>query len=84
MKVNELDIREKMGERTKTPKWAIAYKYPAEEKATILRRILLQTGRTGRVTPVAEFDNIMLAGTNVTRATLTPPIGPHGIIHSSL
>ena len=70
MKVNELDIREKMGERTKTPKWAIAYKYPAEEKATILRRILLQTGRTGRVTPVAEFDNIMLAGTNVTRATL--------------
>ena len=70
VKVNELDIREKMGERTKTPKWAIAYKYPAEEKATILRRILLQTGRTGRVTPVAEFDNIMLAGTNVTRATL--------------
>lgn len=70
VKVNELDIREKMGARTKTPKWAIAYKYPAEEKATVLRRIILQTGRTGRVTPVAEFDNVLLAGTNVTHATL--------------
>lgn len=52
VKVNELDIRQKMGERTKTPKWAVAFKYPAEEKGTILRSIQLQTGRTGRVTPV--------------------------------
>ena len=57
-------------ERTKTPKWAIAFKYPAEEKATVLRRIVLQTGRTGRVTPVAEFDPVQLAGTRVERATL--------------
>lgn len=70
VKVDELDIRKKMGERTKTPKWAVAFKYPAEEKSTVLRRILLQTGRTGRVTPVAEFDSILLAGTNVSRATL--------------
>lgn len=70
VKVNELSIRKKMGERTKTPKWAIAVKYPAEEKVTVLRDIILQTGRTGRVTPVAQFDSIMLAGTMVQRATL--------------
>ena len=70
IKVDEIDIRKKMGERTKTPKWAIAFKYPAEEKATVLRRIVLQTGRTGRVTPVAEFDPVQLAGTRVERATL--------------
>ena len=70
IKVDEIDIRKKMGERTKTPKWAIAFKYPAEEKATVLRRIVLQTGRTGRVTPVAEFDPVQFAGTRVERATL--------------
>lgn len=70
IKVDEIDIRKKMGERTKTPKWAIAFKYPAEEKATVLRRIVLQTGRTGRVTPVAEFDPVQLAGIRVERATL--------------
>lgn len=70
IKVDELSIRQKMGERTKTPKWAVAYKYPAEEKGTVLRNIQLQTGRTGRVTPVAVFDPIQLAGTRVERATL--------------
>lgn len=70
IKVDEIDIRKKMGERTKTPKWATAFKYPAEEKATVLRRIVLQTGRTGRVTPVAEFDPVQLTGTRVERATL--------------
>lgn len=70
IKVDELSVRQKMGERTKTPKWAIAYKYPAEEKGTVLRNIQLQTGRTGRVTPVAVFDPIQLAGTRVERATL--------------
>lgn len=70
VKVNELNIRQKMGERTKTPKWAVAFKYPAEEKGTILRSIQLQTGRTGRVTPVAVFDPVQLAGTRVERATL--------------
>lgn len=70
VKVDDLEIRRKMGDRTKTPKWAVAFKYPAEEKATVLRRIYLQTGRTGRVTPVAEFDPVQLAGTTVERATL--------------
>lgn len=70
IKVDELSIRQKMGERTKTPKWAVAFKYPAEEKGTVLRNIQLQTGRTGRVTPVAVFDPIQLAGTRVERATL--------------
>lgn len=70
VKVNELNIRQKMGERTKTPKWAVAFKYPAEEKGTVLRSIQLQTGRTGRVTPVAVFDPVQLAGTRVERATL--------------
>lgn len=70
VKVDELSMRRMMGERTKTPKWAIAFKYPPEEKATVLRNIALQTGRTGRVTPVAEFDPVQLAGTTVTRATL--------------
>lgn len=63
-------LRQRLGTRTKTPKWAIAYKYPAEEKATILREIQLQTGRTGRVTPVAVFDPVQLAGTTVQKATL--------------
>lgn len=70
VKVDSITLRKQLGERTKTPKWAIAYKYPAEEKATVLRRIVLQTGRTGRVTPVAEFDPVQLAGTKVSRATL--------------
>lgn len=70
IKVDELDIRKQMGERTKTPKWAIAFKYPPDEKTTTIREIRLQTGRTGRVTPVAVFDPIQLAGTTVTQATL--------------
>lgn len=70
IKVDELSIRQKMGERTKTPKWAVAFKYPAEEKGTILRSIQLQTGRTGRITPIAVFDPVQLAGTRVERATL--------------
>ena len=70
IKVNELDIRKQMGERTKTPKWAVAFKYPPDEKTTTIREIRLQTGRTGRVTPVAVFDSIQLAGTNVAQATL--------------
>lgn len=70
VKVDELALRRAMGDRTKNPKWAVAFKYPPEEKATTLRNIILQTGRTGRVTPVAEFDPVQLAGTTVTRATL--------------
>ena len=70
VKLNKIADRKKMGENTKTPKWAIAYKYPPEEKETVLRDIELSVGRTGRITPTAIFDTIRLCGTNVSRATL--------------
>lgn len=70
IKVNDLKQRAEMGETSKTPRWAIAYKYPPEQKTTIVRNIAVQVGRTGRLTPVAEFDGIELAGTTVKRATL--------------
>lgn len=73
VKLDNLELRKSMGVTNKVPKWAIAYKYPAEEKETIVRGIVLQTGRTGRVTPVAVFDPVELAGTMVTRATLHNP-----------
>lgn len=70
IKVNELDIREAMGVTNKYPKWAVAYKYPPEERSTILREIQVPVGRTGVLTPRAVFDTIQLAGTNVSAATL--------------
>lgn len=70
LKLDNILDRKRMGERTKTPKWAIAYKYPAEEKSAVLKDIILQTGRTGRVTPVAVFEPVQLAGTTVQRAVL--------------
>ena len=59
-----------LGSTNKAPRWAIAVKYPAEEKATKLRKLMFQVGRSGAVTPVAEFETIELAGTSVNRATL--------------
>jgi len=70
VKVCDYSLREKMGETGHHPLWAIAYKYPPEEKETIIKDIVLQTGRTGRVTPVAVFEPVSLAGTTVTKATL--------------
>ncbi len=70
IKVNDLEQREAMGATSKTPKWAIAYKFPPEEKQTILREIEVNVGRTGALTPVAVFDTILLAGTSVSRAVL--------------
>ena len=70
IKVNDLHQREEMGNTSKTPRWAIAYKYPPTRKTTVVRDIKVQVGRTGRLTPVAEFDEIELAGTSVQRATL--------------
>ena len=70
IKVNNLSDREKLGSTAKTPKWAIAYKYPAEKKETTIRDIVVQVGRTGVLTPNAEFDTVTLAGTFVSRATL--------------
>ena len=70
VKLNNLADREKLGATIKFPRWAIAYKYPPEEKETRLLDVEINTGRTGRVTPVAVFEPISLCGTTVTRATL--------------
>ena len=70
IKVNSLRQRELLGETTNTPKWAIAYKYPPEEKETKLLDITVQVGRTGVLTPTAELMPVRLAGTSVARATL--------------
>ena len=70
IKVNSLAQREIMGSTSKTPKWAVAYKYPPEEKDTVLLDIEVNVGRTGAITPVAVFKPITLAGTSVSRAVL--------------
>lgn len=70
IKVNSFAARRALGETSKFPKWAIAYKYPAEQKTTVLRDIKIQVGRTGVLTPLAIFDTVRIAGTNVSRATL--------------
>ncbi len=70
IKVDNFAEREQMGSTAKTPKWAVAYKFPPEEKETKLLDIEVNVGRTGAVTPVAVFEPILLAGTSVSRATL--------------
>ena len=70
LKVNNLQQQQSLGYTAKTPRWAIAYKFPAERQLTRLRQITYQVGRTGVVTPVANLDPIQLSGTIVQRATL--------------
>ena len=70
VKVDDLSYREDLGSTSKFPKWAVAYKYPPEEKETVLKEIEIGVGRTGALTPTAIFDTITLAGTSVSRATL--------------
>lgn len=70
IKVNSLEGRRIVGEGTSTPKWAVAYKYPPEEKKTKLLSIDIQVGRTGVLTPAANLEPVRLAGTTVSRATL--------------
>ncbi len=70
IKVDNFAFREDMGSTAKYPKWAVAYKYPPEEKETLLLRIEINVGRTGALTPTAEFEPIQLAGTTVSRAVL--------------
>ena len=70
IKVNSLEKRREMGEGTSTPKWAVAYKYPPEQKKTRLIDIAIQVGRTGVLTPNAVLEPVKLAGTTVSRATL--------------
>lgn len=70
IKVNDFEQREIMGATAKVPKWAVAYKFPPEEKETKLTDIEVNVGRTGAITPVAVFEPISLAGTSVSRAVL--------------
>ncbi|MEY8392502.1 NAD-dependent DNA ligase LigA [Lachnospiraceae bacterium 45-W7] len=70
VKINSLAQRELLGATSKVPRWAVAYKYPPEEKETTLLDIELSVGRTGRITPTAVFEPVRLCGTSVSRATL--------------
>ncbi|MBQ0050170.1 MAG: NAD-dependent DNA ligase LigA [Bacteroidales bacterium] len=70
LKVNSLDQQRSLGLTAKNPRWAIAYKFQAEQVSTPLREVTFQVGRTGVVTPVANMDPVLLAGTTVRRATL--------------
>ncbi|HAH23428.1 MAG TPA: DNA ligase (NAD(+)) LigA [Prolixibacteraceae bacterium] len=70
IKVNSLKLQQYLGTTAKSPRWAIAYKYKAEQAATILKSVTYQVGRTGAVTPVANLEPVQLAGTTVKRATL--------------
>lgn len=70
VKINNLALRELLGSTSKAPRWAAAYKYPPEEKKTLLKDIIIQVGRTGALTPNAVLEPVRLAGTTVSRATL--------------
>lgn len=70
IKVNEIALRGQLGSTSKFPKWAIAYKYPAERQKTKINDIVVQVGRTGAVTPLAHLEPVRIAGSTVSRATL--------------
>lgn len=70
VKVDSFALQDELGFTSKAPKWAIAFKFPPEEKTTVLRQIRVQVGRTGALTPVAEFDPVTVAGSTIARATL--------------
>jgi DNA ligase (NAD+) len=70
IKINDQAMRDRLGYTQKFPRWAIAFKFPAQEMTTILRRVVWQVGRTGKITPIAEVDPVEIGGATVQRATL--------------
>ena len=70
VKVDNLALREKIGTTFKTPKWAVAYKYPPEQKETVLKDIICQVGRTGAITPMAILEPVVVAGSKISKTTL--------------
>ena len=70
VKVDNLELREEIGSTFKTPKWAIAYKYPPEQKETILKDIICNVGRTGVITPMAILEPVIVAGSKISKTTL--------------
>jgi DNA ligase (NAD+) len=70
IKIDDLMLRQRLGTTSKFPRWAVAFKFPAEQKTTILKAIRVNVGRTGAVTPYAELEPVILAGTTVSMATL--------------
>lgn len=70
VKINQIAIQQELGTTSKSPRWAIAYKFPARQASTQLLDVIYQTGRTGAITPVAVLDPVQLAGTTVSRASL--------------
>ncbi|MBQ8043340.1 MAG: NAD-dependent DNA ligase LigA [Clostridia bacterium] len=70
VKINDLSLRETLGTTTKVPKWAVAYKYPPEEKETVVQDIAIQVGRTGQVTPLAIVTPVRVAGSLISKCTL--------------
>jgi len=82
VKVDSFALQDELGYTAKAPRWAIAFKFPPEEKTTVLREIRVQVGRTGALTPVAEFDPVTVAGSTIARATLhnEDEIGRKGVL----
>ncbi len=70
IKLNRLELQEKAGSTSKFPRWALAYKYPAMQASTVVKDIIIQVGRTGALTPVADLEPVPLAGSVISRATL--------------
>jgi DNA ligase (NAD+) len=70
VKVDSLALRDELGTTSKVPRWAVAYKFPPEQQETVIEEILVQVGRTGKVTPLARLTPVRIAGSTVSRATL--------------